>query len=208
MKPISDPDADTKPDNKAPHPHYDLDPVSTSSGNVGPVNYGLKAVGAGQESNSMSLNNSHDAVIAERREKAWELRLKGWNYREIGRELGVSHVTAYHDINAVLEQVRKDTAEDAEKWRSVSIARIEAALKVVHDALAAELLDPETGMNIPATENHDIRLKALDRLIKLEERKAKLLGLDAPAKVEAKVSEVTLDEIDALKKGAEANEAT
>jgi len=52
----------------------------------------------------------------------------------------------------------------------------------------------------------ELKLKAIDRQVKLQEQRAKLLGLYAPTKVEAEVNAVGLDELDALRKAAAANE--
>ena len=210
MSPFSDPEAPTRPDHAAVVPDgstVSLEAESALEGHPGGVSYGLKALGLTETKDTvMTLNNSHEAVIEQRRAKAWEMRLDGKSYREIGEALGVAHTTAHAYVMAVLERTKKENNESAEHWRQISVARLEKALNVVKDALKAVLIDPETGMPIDDTENHELRLKAIDRLIKLEERKAKLLGMDAPSKVEANVSAVSLDEIDALKQTAQRNE--
>lgn len=187
--------------------NVDLGDANAADGNVGPVNYGLAAMTGEQAFNTMGLNNSNEAAMELRRSKAFDLRVDGKTYRQIAAALGVDVRTAYTDVQAVMERTKKETNETAEHWRQISLARLEKALSTVKDAFKAVLIDPQTGMPIDDTQNHDLRLKAIDRLIKLEERKAKLLGMDAPAKVEAAVTNVSLDDIDALKKGAEQNES-
>lgn len=115
----------------------------------------------------MAFNGSADeAAIEERRSKAWALRVNGRTYREIGEALSVSHVTAYNDIKAVMERTRSETNDTAEHHRELQLARLERLTAVL----------------MPLAE--DGSLEAIDRLDKLEKRRAALLGLDAPAKQE------------------------
>lgn len=65
----------------------------------------------------------------------------------------------------VLEQLRRDTFEDAREVVAVEVARIDALIAVVW----------------PMALEHD--LLAIDRAIKLMKRRAELLGLDAPPKI-------------------------
>ena len=44
--------------------------------------------------------------LAIRKEKASELRLKGYTFRQIGEELGVSHVQAFQDVQVALSETR------------------------------------------------------------------------------------------------------
>lgn len=149
----------------------------------------------------MTLNNSAEATIEDRRAKAWELRLKGKTVRQIALELEVSVGTAHGDIAAVLERTKEENDEKAETHRTISLARLERALDVVERALVADAYDAQ------GNKDHELQLKALDRLVRIEERRSKLLGLDAPSKVETEVTAVTLDDLEARRKLAEQNES-
>jgi hypothetical protein len=137
----------------------------------------------------MPSNTSDDAIIEERRSRAWTLRLKGKSVRQIAAALGVGVATAHSDLKTVLERTKADNDQAAEDHRSVSIARLDRALDTIEDALeAVDVRTDDNGDIIERGVDHELRLKALDRLLKLEERRAKLLGLDAPVKTEVEAS--------------------
>lgn len=140
----------------------------------------------------MALNASAEAVIADRRAKAWDLRVEGKSYREIGKALGVSQGTAFSDITSVLSQVNAETKETAAQHKQIELERLE---------LATEVLIP-----IIRGDDKKLALDAVDRLTKVSRRKASLLGLDAPTRVTAEVSGIPLDELEALRQAAQANE--
>ena len=143
------------------------------------------------------MNTAEDARIEERRHQAWLLRVKGKSVREIATALNVSVGTAHSDLKAVLERTKSENNEAAEDHRVLSLSRLDRALSTIEDALEAmSIRTNEDGEVIAAGIDHELRLKALDRLVKLEERRAKLLGLDAPVKseVEANVTNVASPE--------------
>jgi DNA-binding CsgD family transcriptional regulator len=104
--------------------------------------------------------------IEQRREKAAELRLAGHSIREIARALDVGIATIHSDIEAVLERTRDASGDAIEKDRRLSLARIDVAIKGLWESV-------KTG-------NHD----SVRELVRLEQRRAKLLGLDAADKHE------------------------
>lgn len=126
----------------------------------------------------MPSNDSADQAIEDRRWKAWELRVKGKSYRAIGEALGVSGKTAHQDCQIVLARVIAEANENAAQDRATALYRLDKALEVVESAIDAQVFT-EAG-----EADHELRLKALDRLMRIEERRAKLLGLDAPTKQE------------------------
>jgi DNA-binding CsgD family transcriptional regulator len=140
----------------------------------------------------MPLNSADEAAIADRRAKAWDLRVQGKTYRAIGEELGVSSGTAFTDINAVLAEVNTETKEVAELHRQLELERAEKAYLVVSTLL--ENGDPK------------LKLEAARTWVKISQRKAALLGLNAPTRVQAEVSGIALDDLDALRNAAKSNE--
>lgn len=116
----------------------------------------------------MPSNNSAEQATEIRRLKAWDLRVQGKTYREIGDALGVSHVTAWDDVKQVSERMRSELSESAEHHRSIQLQRLDKAISVL----------------MPMLDDPDRALEAMDRLDKLEKRRAALLGLDSPAKQE------------------------
>lgn len=110
--------------------------------------------------------------IAERQKAALALALKGLTRREIGEQLGVSHSTIVQDIKAALRDIPK---EEADTLRAKESARL--------DKLQAAVWDRAL----------DGYLYAVDRAVKIIDRRAKLLGLDAPQQVEVSSGDVDLD---------------
>lgn len=119
----------------------------------------------GQERQSNS-----EQVLFMRRARALEMLTNGKTKREIAAALGVSATTIGKDISWMVAHEKADAPERVEEVRAIETQRIDAWL-----SRASALLD---------NADPDIQLKALDRVVKLAERRAKLLGLDAPIKQE------------------------
>jgi len=107
---------------------------------------------------------------AELTEAALELRRKGNSYRAIARELGVTVPVAHRVVTDALKEQLARTGETAELLIRIHRDRLEA----MYLGLQASA---EGG-------NH----RGVEVALKLLEREAKLLGLDAPTKQEVKVS--------------------
>ena len=119
-----------------------------------------------------------------RQEKALELRIAGGSYRQIGRQLGVSPKTAYYDVHTELGGLDTVKAGLAERLRDLELARC--------DRLTVALTQrANTG-----------EPRSVFALVKVMERRAKLLGLDAPQKtdVRADADSHLLEWLDATKR--------
>ena len=99
----------------------------------------------------------------ERAKQALELRKGGASFPEIARALGYSGPAGAYQ--AVMSALRKTLKEPAEEVRTLEVARLDAMLL----ALWPQVRQGNQG--------------AIDKALKVEERRAKLLGLDAPAKI-------------------------
>ena len=102
------------------------------------------------------------ANAAARRPKVLDLRTRGLSFRQIGEALGVSHTQAEKDYAQALADARDLTWELVAQERYVSLARCDWML----ERLA------------PAIDTGDPR--AIMAAVRLEQRRAALLGLDAP----------------------------
>lgn len=152
---------------------------------------------------AMAGNTAQDDAIEDRRSKAWDLRVRGKTYREIGAALGVSGKTAHQDCHAVLDRIKAETDDKAEHHREVSLARLDRLTGLLMpvaetldiDALKARIVAGEDSETVLLMAGK--AMDAIDRLDKLEKRRAALLGLDAPAKhehdVNANVGPTTAD---------------
>lgn len=105
-----------------------------------------------------------DTQIIERRAQALSLRKAGAHYRLIAERCGVSVETAYADVQAELGALRRATEEDAEAIREIELKR----------------LDDYTVALTPAARRGDVR--AIDTLLRVQDRRSRYLGLDAPTK--------------------------
>jgi hypothetical protein len=116
-------------------------------------------------------------AIAERRARALELRKAGGSYRAI-EQLGVDVHTVHGDVGGELAALRETTSGRAEELRDLALQRL--------DQMTAGLSAPIRAGSPPA----------VTAAVRVSERRARLLGLDAPV--------VTKNELtDALSMNAE-----
>jgi hypothetical protein len=97
----------------------------------------------------------------ERDQRAWALRLSGATYPEIGAALGVSMQRAQQICARMLKE-HSVSSEQVETHRATELARLDRMQR----AIWPEALKGNLG--------------AVDRSLRLSERRSKLLGLDAP----------------------------
>jgi hypothetical protein len=97
-----------------------------------------------------------------RRARAIKLRVEGNTYQQIADKLECSLYTAHTDVQAVLQERREQAAEDADQVRDVELERLDLGIALVVKQIGKG------------------NLAAVDRLVKLTERRCKMLGLDAP----------------------------
>jgi hypothetical protein len=99
---------------------------------------------------------------AAQREQAVGLRLAGGNLRAIASQIGISHEQVRRHIIASLDESRARTHEDVERLREQELRRLDSVIL----ALWTSRADPSSAKSIIAA----------------SERRARLLGLDAPIK--------------------------
>lgn len=106
--------------------------------------------------------------IAERRAKALDYRKAGLSYRAIGIKLDISHEQARQDIEAELKALAAARQDSAEELRQLELERCDMLFKG---------LEPMAAIGNPG---------AVNSFLRVMERRAKLLGLDAPVKADVK----------------------
>jgi hypothetical protein len=120
---------------------------------------------------------AHQVPLTERRRSAVQLRIQGKSWQEIADLLGYdSKGTACGDVRRALQKAVADLAVPLEEYRQLELDRLDA----MQDALWGKVLEGDT--------------RAIDTSLRLMDRRAKLLGLDAPTRTEGVL---TLDAIDA-----------
>lgn len=147
----------------------------------------------------MPASRAQRAKTAERRAKAVEMRLAGADYDTIATTLGYSDRGAAHkDITRALEANIAEQHHSVELYREEELRTLDllmaeawAVLKRQHVTVShgKVIVDEDTGQKLL---DDGPTLQAIDRILKIRERRAKLLGLDAPTKVEA----ITIDALD------------
>lgn len=117
-------------------------------------------------------------AAAERRYKSLTLRMGGKSYRAIGKIIGISEAQAHRDVQDALHENIERHDGDIRKLRELESERLDRLwanlwprMFVEHDG--ARLLNYDT----------------IDRLLKISERRSKLLGIDKPGKIDVAVSD-------------------
>ena len=99
--------------------------------------------------------------------KALELRKRGLNYTQIGKKLGCNRSTACRYVLSELENLADKCREEAVHVRDLELQRLDDLYLIAYRAII---------------DGND--LAGIDRCLRIMERRAKLLGLDPPAKVD------------------------
>ena len=100
---------------------------------------------------------------AERRRKALELRKAGATYEQIGQQLGCNRGNAHKDVTEAIQDIYR---EPAEAVLQLEIGRLDVMLLGVWSKAKAG------------------DCQAIDRVLRIQERRAAYLGLDAPKRTE------------------------
>lgn len=104
------------------------------------------------------------ALAQERRKKAFDLRKAGANYQQIGDALGMSRQGVRKTVEAAIDQLDEDVRDAAIHYRALQLERLER----MHFGLWTRAINGDDN--------------AVDRIVKIMDRQAKLLGLDSPSK--------------------------
>lgn len=160
----------------------------------------------------MPVSRAMRATVASRRALLVQARIAGRPYDEIYAELGYnSPHTARKDFSRAVEESIAAQHTSVEVYREIEILRLDGELERLtrlyervekildrqHITISQGRVILHEGETVP---DFGPVLAAVDKLVKIEdarrrvaERRAKLLGLDAPAKMEV----LTIDAIDA-----------
>ncbi len=107
-----------------------------------------------------------NVAAAERRLTTLELRKAGLSLRQIAQRTGVSVSMAKKDLDRALADLLAEQNTKAEDWRALELERLEK----MHVALW------------PKVVNEAPNMAAVDRVLRIAERRSKLLGLDMPVR--------------------------
>jgi hypothetical protein len=148
----------------------------------------------------MPHSRAERAAVAARRAKLVDYRRRKVPYATFYEELGYASVqAARRDFHRALEENLAQQHASVEVWREEQLSELDYLAEEAHEILRAEhFVVSNSGkvVNHPETDqpliDHGPRLAAIDRLVKILDRVAKLRGLD-----QIKVQVLTIDAIDA-----------
>jgi transposase len=106
-------------------------------------------------------------TLAEKKKRALEARLEGASLGEIAKELGQSISCVSKWLKGELDRVNEERTDLVRHMQFVQAARLDALLKAMW----------------PLVQNGDV--SAIAQVVKIEERRAKLFGLDEPQRIQA-----------------------
>ena len=139
--------------------------------------------------------NGRKEQLAERNAQIWRLRLENKTQREIATAVGLSQA----QVSAVLAEMIKDRKDEAsEALREFEVGKLDRLERAMLDVLDREHLTIQGGKVVrdsyvreDGTEydgepyrDDGPAMAAVDRLLKIAQRRAALLGLDSPTKIE------------------------
>ena len=123
-----------------------------------------KSNGAPRKKGHSLQTDAVDLELADVRERVVDLRKQGYSYRDISKMVGIAPKTAYDHVQAELLEMREKTDMDRESVRTLELERCDFMLRSLHRRIRTG--DP----------------MAIGAAIRVLERRAKYLGLDAPEK--------------------------
>ncbi len=103
--------------------------------------------------------------ITTQQQEAIALRKAGYTLAEIGAAMGVTKERIWFVIDSAMQEYRDDIKRGLDELRAIEIARLDRMLQAVWKAAAGG------------------DLQSVDRVLRISERRARLLGLDAPVKI-------------------------
>lgn len=112
-----------------------------------------------------NATSSRALIALRRQQQAVELRRAGRSYREIAHQVGIGVASAHRLVAAAISKARVTVQDEVIEMRALELSRLDGLLSSVW----------------PAARQGN--LGAIDRVLKIMERRAKLLGLDAPVKM-------------------------
>lgn len=102
--------------------------------------------------------------------KAIELRISGWKLEDIAKEIGWADASVAY--NSIMAGLKKMLQEPAEELRKMEAERLDFMWHKLFQRLTAEGIMPLKGL-----------VQIVDSLLRVQARRARLFGLDAPYEV-------------------------
>ena len=125
----------------------------------------------------------------ERSAAVWKRRCQGATYSTLVAEFGISKTCVHNYIEETRALLREETQDLAARERAVALELLDNAIEKIVPHINGEILiqteiEGRKGPIVITVEEWQARIAACGALVKLLDRKSKLLGMDAPIKVE------------------------
>ena len=119
-------------------------------------------------------------------QQAWDMRCAGATYKTISQTLGFSMGAIHNYIEETRARLREHNEDLAARERDQVLEILDNAIEKLVPHINGEIeIETLTARGKITVEEWQARIQACGAVVKLLDRKSRLLGLDAPVKVEA-----------------------
>jgi hypothetical protein len=151
----------------------------------------------------MATPRAQQALIAERRTRVLAMRVEQIPYEQIAAALRIGVSTAKMDYQRAIEQRHAERDEHAAVAVTVELAKLDALERAAWQVLRARHITVQHGKIVRDEDGNAViddapTLNAIDRILKIAERRARLLGLDAPVRSRIEVTDALDAQIEQL----------
>jgi hypothetical protein len=168
---------------------------------------------------------SYRAMVAQRRARAIELKNRGMSWQQVAEAMAANYpeyrdsegnpsaAVACVDVSRALKQANKELSMGLEEYREAARMRLDGLRRQVFAVLARPHYVLHAGQVVKDDDGNPMRddgpiLAAVDRLLRIEERQAKIDGTDASEKLtialDRRVDEETTVVVESILAGANA----
>lgn len=133
--------------------------------------------------------------MRERRLQVARLYEMNMTEREIARQLNISQPTVHTDIQTIREEWKKETFRSMDQYLQREVMKLDALERDQQIALQQlrrpPAPDPNTGERVIFTGSV---VEVVQSILKIMERRARLLGMDRPERSSAALTEIQVDD--------------
>ena len=127
--------------------------------------------------------------------EAAEMRSRAMSYSAIGRHFNVSKQTAHNMVERAIADIPREGTEDVVR---LELEKLDFLERTLYDIMQKEHLIVTASGKVATVDgvplpDDGVTMKAIDGLLKVSERRGKILGINAPTKHEV----ITLDIVEA-----------
>jgi hypothetical protein len=133
--------------------------------------------------------NAERVLIAQRRARVLAMRTEQVPYADIAAELGITETVARNDYAAARKQAAAELTASVIEHRATELIKLDALEREAWRVLKTRHVTVQQGRVVRDDDGATIEddapvLQSIDRLERLMKRRAAVLGLDAPVRVE------------------------